>query len=219
MNDLLRFTCSNLSLVVSLGLYSLMCYDSVLKNFITTIISPIKILLTCLLIVSVSGCSSMKNPVIYYNDFDFAQVKTYSFYTSGSKFFDSQSLSHSQRARIEMAIEKSLNAQNFHYSELDQADIIVTYHLVKNQPKDYLNYNKAVLFCSHCLRANAWKQDNSDWLVYQGGLIIDLVDPKRKRSVWRSIYPLKYDVKDNSRELNEKVIAAVDIMLTQYPKN
>lgn len=188
-----------------------------LKKFLTTIISPIKLLLTCLLIVCVSSCSSKTNPVIYYNSFDFSKVKTYSFYSSGSKFFDSQNLPHFQRSGIELAIEKSLDAQDFHYSELDSADIIVTYHLVKKQSKDYLNYNKAVLFCAHCLRANAWQQDNGDWQVYRGGLIIDLVDPKKNRSVWRSIYPLKFNDKDNSNELHEKVIEAVNIMLTQYP--
>lgn len=187
------------------------------KNSIITIALPIKLLLISLLFVIVSGCSSKKNPVIYYNKFDFSQVKNYSFYSSGSDFFDSQNLSHAQRSGIELAIEKSLDAQEFQYSELDQADIIVTYHLVKKQPQDYINYNKAVLFCSHCLRANAWQQNNSDWQVYRGGLIIDLVDPIRKRSVWRSIYPLKFKTKDNSKELNEKILEAVDIMLTQYP--
>ncbi|GAW97487.1 hypothetical protein MTCD1_03114 [Colwellia marinimaniae] len=180
--------------------------------------SPIKLIFICLLVVSVSGCSSIKNPVIYYNNFDFSQVKTYSFYRSGSAFFDSQNLPHAQRGSIELAIEKNLDAQDFHYSDLDSADIIVTYHLVKKQPKDYLNYNKAVLFCAPCLRANAWQKNNIDWHVYQGGLIIDLVDPKRKRSVWRSIYPLKFKVKDNSQELNKKVMAAVNNMLMHYPR-
>ncbi|KGJ96644.1 protein of unknown function DUF4136 [Colwellia psychrerythraea] len=159
----------------------------------------------------------MKNPVIYYDKFDFTQVKSYSFYSSGSTFFDSQNLPHSQRSSIELAIERSLDAQNFHYSELDKADIIVTYHLVKKQTQDYVNYNKAVLFCSYCLRANAWRKNSSDWRVYPGGLIIDLVDPKRNRSVWRSIYPLDFEAKDNSKQLNEKIIEAVNSMLTQYP--
>lgn len=159
----------------------------------------------------------MKNPVIYYNSFDFSQVKTYGFYTSDSDFFDSQNLSHAQRSGVELAIEKSLNAQGFMYSELKNADLIVTYHLVNNQAKDYLHYNKSVLFCSHCLKANTWQQDNNDWYIYPGGLIIDLVDPKRKRSVWRSIYPLSFNIKDNSKVLNEKVMKVVDIMLRQYP--
>ncbi|PKI17727.1 DUF4136 domain-containing protein [Colwellia sp. 12G3] len=159
----------------------------------------------------------MKNPVTYHSSFDFSQVKKYSFYQSDSTFFDSQSLSHSQRNRIEIAIEKSLNAQDFVYSDLENADIIITYHLVKRNKKNYQDYNKAVLFCPHCLKANTWQQDNNAWSVYPGGLIIDLVDPKKNRSVWRSIYPLKYKQKDNSKIQNEKIMEAVDIMLMQYP--
>jgi len=160
----------------------------------------------------------MKNPVTYHSGFDFSQVKKYSFYSSGSSFFDSQSLSHTQRNRIELAIEKSLNAQNFVYSDIDSADIIVTYYFVKKNPTEYQNYNKAILFCPYCLKANTWQQDNNEWHAYPGGLIIDLVDPKKNRSVWRSIYPLKHDVKDNSNDLNEKIIKTVDIMLRQYPR-
>ncbi|HBY88749.1 MAG TPA: DUF4136 domain-containing protein [Colwellia sp.] len=180
---------------------------------------PIKLLLLCLFFLTLSGCSSMNNPVIYHTSFDFSQVKTYSFYASDSNFFDSQSLSHSQRNRIELAIEKSLNAQEFVYGDLKDADIIVTYYLVKGKRQDYQNYNKVVLFCPHCLKANTWQQNNDEWSIYPGGLIIDLVDPKRNRSVWRSIYPLDFEAKDNSTIQNEKTMEAVNTMLTQYPVN
>lgn len=180
---------------------------------------PIKLLLLCLIIFTLSGCSSMNNPVIYHTDFDFSKVKTYSFYLNDSDFFDSQSLSYAQRNRIEIAIEKSLNAQAFVYSDLNDADIIVTYYLVKGNRQDYQNYNKVVLFCPHCLKANTWQQDNNEWAIYPGGLIIDLVDPKRHRSVWRSIYPLDFEAKDNSTTQNEKTMEAVNTMLTQYPRN
>ena len=180
---------------------------------------PIKLLLLYLFVLNLSSCSSMNNPVVYHTSFDFSQVKTYSFYQNSSKFFDSQSLSHAQRNRIEIAIEKSLNAQEFIYSDIDNADIIVTYYLVKGKRQDYKDYNKAVLFCPHCLKANTWQQENDEWSTYPGGLIIDLVDPKRNRSVWRSIYPLKFEAKDNSTTQNEKIMTAVDIMLTQYPGN
>jgi hypothetical protein len=189
-----------------------------LTNLPTAILLPIKSLLFYLFLSNLSGCSSMANPVIYHSSFDFSQVQKYSFYQRDSTFFDSQSLAYSQRNRIEIAIEKSLNKQGFVYSDLEVADIIVTYHLVKGRNKDYQEYNKVVLFCSHCLKANTWQQGNKDWAVYPDGLIIDLVDPKKNRSVWRSIYPLKSTQKDNSKTANEKIIEAVNIMLMQYPK-
>ncbi len=186
-----------------------------LINLLTSVPLPIKLLLISLLL---SGCGALKNPVIYHSSFDFSKVKTYSFYPSNSTFIDSQSLNYAQRNRIELAIEKSLNAQDFSYSDINNADMIITYHLVKRKSKDYKAYNKAIRFCQHCLKANAWQQNNNEWHVYPGGLIIDLIDPKKNRSVWRSIYPLKFKQKDNSKTKNEKIIEAVEIMLIQYPR-
>jgi len=188
-----------------------------LTNLLTATTLPIKSLLLSLLILNLLGCSSKKNPVVYHHSFDFSQITTYSFYKSDSRFFDSQSLSHSQRNRLEIAIERSLNKQDFTYSDIDNADIIVTYHLAKGKSQDYQNYNKAIRFCTHCLKANAWQKENNDWHVYRDGLILDLVNPKTNRSVWRSIYPLEFKDKDSSTVQNEKIMAAVDIMLTQYP--
>jgi hypothetical protein len=159
----------------------------------------------------------MKNPVVYHHSFDFTQITTYSFYKSDSSFFDSQSLSHSQRNRIEIAIERTLNEQGFTYTDIDNAEIIVTYHLAKGNGQDYQKYNKAVRFCTPCLRANAWQIENNEWHVYRDGLILDLVNPKNNRSIWRSIYPLDFKGKDSSTEQNEKIMEAVNIMLTQYP--
>jgi hypothetical protein len=191
----------------------------VFKKLFSSLVSSVKRLSITLLVLSLSSCSSRDNPVIYYDDFDFSQVNNYSFYISGSAFFDSQSLSHAQRSRIELAIEKSLNAQAFNYSDVSDADIIVTYHLVENRPQDYQAYNKSVLFCAYCLRASKWKTKDYDWQVYPGGLIIDLVNPKNNRSIWRSIHPLNFKTKDNSRRTNELIMEAVDAMLSQYPTN
>ena len=188
------------------------------KHIIPLVYSPTHFAFICLLLFGISACSSNSNPVVYYESFDFSQVKNYSFYSNDSSFFNSQSLDYAQRNRIELAIEKSLNTQGFTYSELNQADIIITYHLIDKKYKDYKTYNKIVRFCTHCLIANSWKKNNDAWNVYPDGLIIDLINPKTNRSVWRSIYSLDNNVKDNSPKINEKIIAAVEAMLIQYPK-
>ena len=175
-----------------------------------------KLLFSLLFILNLSACSANR-PVVYYNKFDFSQVKKYSFYTADSAFFESQSLNYAQRSRIELAIENKLAERSLHYSELAQADVIVTYHIVGRKRHDYQAYNKVVRFCTHCLKSNLWDEKNGGFQAYPGGLIIDLVNPKNNRSVWRSIAPLKIDIKDNSNKLNEKLIEAVGDMLAQYP--
>lgn len=175
-----------------------------------------KILSLILCTSALFSCSSQKNPVIYQSTFNFSAVKQYSFYLSNSPFYSSQSLSHDQRNRIEIAIEKALNKKDLTYTDPANADIIVTYYITKGSLLDYQTYNKVVRFCAACLKANTWQQHNNDWHVYTNALIIDLVNPTKERSVWRSISPLKFDTKDSGAERNKKIINAVNVMLEQY---
>lgn len=188
------------------------------NKLICSISSQIRLLLTALLVIFLISCSSHNTSVVYYNKFDFSIAKTYSFYGSDSDFINSQSLSYAQRSRIELAIEKQLESQSFSYSDIENADFIVTYHWLKGKRQDYLNYNKTVLFCVHCLRANTWIQSGDDWEVYSGGLIIDLVNPKNRRSVWRSIHPLEFDAKDNSQVRNDIIEETIHAMLSHFPR-
>lgn len=187
-----------------------------LKTLPNKFIFYFKILSLSLCTLTLFSCSSQKNPVLYQSTFNFSAIKQYSFYLSDSPFYNSQSLSHDQRNRIEIAIEKALNQKKLIYTKLANADIIVTYHITKGSRLDYQTYNKVVRFCAACLKANTWQQHNNDWHVYNNGLIIDLVNPTKERSVWRSISPLKFDSKDSGAERNEKIVNAVNVMLGQY---
>ncbi|MFT6249394.1 MAG: hypothetical protein ACJAZQ_002610 [Cognaticolwellia sp.] len=180
----------------------------------------LKIFSITLLFILLSACSSNeKVGVVYHDRFDFSQVKSYSLYNRNSPFTDSQSLIDTRRNAIEIAIERTMSIKKFNYAKPEDADVIVTYYLFKGKPKEYSNYNEVVRFCVYCLRANAWQTNNQYSNLSKGNLILDLVDPKNKRSVWRSAYPLNIDVKDNSAELNEKIQQAVSSMLAMYPQS
>ena len=180
----------------------------------------LKMLSATLLFTLLSACSSNQNAgVVYHNRFDFSQVKSYSLYNRNSPFTDSQSLIYTHRNAIEIAIERMMTIKKFDYVEPEQADIIVTYYLLNGISKEYEKYNEVVRFCVYCLRANAWHTNNQYSNMMKGSLILDLVDPKKKRSVWRSVYPLDIDVKDNSAERNKKIQQAVSLMLVQYPQS
>ncbi|NQY87048.1 MAG: DUF4136 domain-containing protein [Colwellia sp.] len=180
----------------------------------------LKLLSITLLFTLLNACSSGHNVgVVYHNSFDFSQVKNYSLYNRNSAFTDSQSLIDIRRNTIEIAIEGNMSNKKFNYAEPEQADVIVTYYLLNDIAEEYEKYNAVVRFCVQCLRANTWQTTNQYSKITKGSLIIDLVDPKKKRSVWRSVYPLNIDVKDNSAEVNEKILQAVSLMLALYPKS
>lgn len=170
------------------------------------------------LLVFITACTGLtSSDAIYHNRFQFEQVKTYSIYQQNSAFAESQNLSRAMRNSIEIAIEKNMEQLNFSYVDVKDADLIATYHIFTNG-RDFSIYNKSVLFCEYCLKANAWKETDGELNIKRGGLIIDLVDPDKKRSVWRSTQALKIKTKDNSQEVNEKIQYAVSSMLKQYPK-
>ena len=171
-----------------------------------------------LLLTLLTACSAMKQAgVVYQTGFDFGQVNSYSMYERNSDFVEFQSINDVTRNGIEIAIEKSMEKKGFSYTELDQADVIVSYHLINQTQADISQYNKNVLYCSYCLRASNWQSEQKNWKLAPGNLIIDLVDPKTNRSVWRSVFPLDIDVEDNSRKVNGKIKSAISAMLALYP--
>lgn len=171
-----------------------------------------------ILLLLLSACSTSKNAgVVYYDGFDFSAVQRYSLYDRNSAFTEAQSLLDSRRNSIEIAIERTMAKKKFSYSALEQTDVIVTYYLYNGNRAEYSSYNKVVHFCQHCLRSIRWQTDNIYVKAVHGSLILDLFDPKQQRSVWRSIYPLALNIKDNSAERNSKIQQAVNSMLAQYP--
>jgi len=180
----------------------------------------IKSFASVLFLLLITACSNNNNAgVVYHERFDFSRVKSYSLYDHNSAFSDTQNLLDTRRNAIEIAIERSMATMQFSYSALEQADLIVTYHVFTGKQGDYSRYNKTVHFCIHCLRATTWRTEQQYGPVSVGSLVLDLVDPKMKRSVWRSIYPLKLEEKENSVKANDKIKHAVATMLAQYPKN
>jgi len=177
-----------------------------------------KVVTVSALLILLSACSSNKKAgVVYHDSFDFSAVKSYSLYERNSAFTDTQNLLDSRRNAIEIAIEGSMAEKKFSYADVTQADVVVTYHMFNGKRSEYTRYNEAVHFCTHCLRATSWQTEKKYESIVRGHLVIDLFDPKQKRSVWRSVYPLALEAKDNSAETNDKIKQAVAIMLTQYP--
>ena len=82
---------------------------------------------------------------------------------------------------------------------------------------EYANYNKMVRFCTQCLRATTWRTEQQYVAISQGSLVVDLIDPKQNRSVWRSVHPLGLKTKENSADTNDRIKLAVSTMLAQYP--
>lgn len=173
----------------------------------------------CFIALMLIGCTAPEPAISkYQTNFNFSQVNSYAFYKRNSDFSEFQNISDTTRNSIELAIEQVLDKNGFIYRLTNDADIIVTYHMVNENSKELLNYNKGVAYCSFCLRGGEAQKDKKQWQIRPGSLIIDVIDPEQKRSVWRSVYYLKInDKKDNSAETQIKIYQAIDAMIKKYP--
>lgn len=177
-----------------------------------------KIFLIVILSWVMCSCSaSLDAGAIYQTTFDFSKVERYGLYDRNAAFNDSNNVSDTLRNTIELAIERSADKKGFIYSDIAQADLVITYYIIDSNKASLSAYNQQVLYCDYCLRANNWHSDNKNWELKPGHIIIDLIDPKSKRSVWRSAHPLKLKVKESSRIAREKIQEIITAMLEEYP--
>jgi hypothetical protein len=163
------------------------------------------------------GCSSQPSATAKFkSNFDFTTIESYSTYPRNSVFGESQNISYFIRNNIEIAIEQGLDSKGLIYQSNDKADVIIGYHLIHSFP-DLHKYNQEVKYCDPCLHSGLAVQDKKAWQLVPGNLVLDVVDQKDKRSVWRSVYPLKIKPKDNSQEVQEKIQQAVAVMIKTLP--
>ncbi len=184
---------------------------------------PVIILIISFIYVTgllLSGCTSFPSAISkYQTGYNFSAVKSYTFYDRNSDFSEFQNISDATRNSIELAIEQVLDKNGFKYRIKDEADIIITYHLVSENSKELLRYNIGVAYCSGCLRGGEAQREKRPWKVIPGSLIVDIIDPDKKRSIWRSVYYLKINAdKDNSKEAQLKIYQAIDAMIEKYPQ-
>jgi len=179
-------------------------------------------LVFCFFLFTLTSCSNIPREADAhaFRYFDFSTVKSYSFYDRNADFFDYQSLSGVMRNNIELAIEQELDLQELNYQPIEKADVVVSYFWVKGHGKELQQYNKGINYCAACLNIKSAtnKQQSQKIATKADSLIIDIIDPIKKRSVWRSSYPLKINVKENSQEVQNKIKTAVKQMFKQYAK-
>jgi hypothetical protein len=199
------------------------------------------------LFAGLNGCSQTadrQNSVSQY--FDFSAVKYYAMHARGSILYQQQSIADHLRNVTELSLENRLAKLGLNHSSLTQAQVIFSYHILDGDQHALARYNQFVHLCVQCavtphqtatfgIDANdnaargqpsnrAPQQANRAPMAKQKllgfipeGLIIDAVDPKTSRSVWRAQQLLAISAKDNSQEVKQKIEQAITLAFTRYP--
>ncbi len=173
-----------------------------------------------------SGCATTYKPDVDYNvNYNFDQVKTYYIhdaYSSDSAATDevNRFVSDLDNERIINAISSTLQRKALTATNADDADIIVKYLITSKDKTKIRSFNSGFNDCWRCRGFYGYHGHNDvDVKQYvEGTLIIDLVDPKQKKSVWRSVVSSAIKKNRTVSERQMETQKAVDAMLADFKK-
>ena len=194
-------------------------------------IRPRRTLLALFAVAIISACASgpPKPAVDYKSDYNFAAVHKVAFFHESGEVSGNNPipLSDMARDRIDSALETALQTKGFVWVEdASQADLLVSWHLGTQDKTDvrtyqtpsmgvgygrYGGYNRYSMYnCWGCGSQTEVSVQN----YTEGTFIVDMIDPKLKKSVWRSVIQSKLKAK----ELDQAQANAVAVsMFASFP--
>ena len=176
-----------------------------------------------------AACPSTPTPKVdYKSDYNFMNVKKIAFYQgSGDVSGDNPlQLSDFQKARIDEALQYALETKGLEFVEDSaNADMLISWHLATQDKTDVRTYETPAYGGAYYggygrynryARYNCWscmptQTEVSVQNYTEGTFIVDMIDPKMQKSVWRSVTQSRLKGKHESDQgkYNE---AAVRIM-------
>ena len=182
-----------------------------------------------------AACASSppKPEVDYKSDYNFSQVRKIAFYDDSGLISGNNPipLSDMERDRIDLALEQALRAKGYELLEekdADQADMLISWTLITNAKTDvrtyetpamgmtagygrYGGYNRYSMYnCWGCTQTEVSVQNYTE-----GTFIVDMIDPKLKKSVWRGLILSRLKGKLESDQ--DKYNAVADSIFASFP--
>lgn len=134
-----------------------------------------------------SGCAtpSINTQSDYDASFEFADVKRLRILPIDRTTAAEKLISDMQVRRIEEALATELVSRGYEVvGDSHSADLNVSWHLVTREKTDIRSYNAYIAY--NCWRCGPPVSDVSVRQFTEGTFIVDLIDPSRNQSVWRT---------------------------------
>lgn len=135
----------------------------------------------------VTACATpLEATMDFDSSFDFTPVRKIYIQPVEREDLSSLHISDMQEARIDRALAQELQNKGFEIvADSSQADLFMIWHLVTEERTDVRTYNSMSYY--NCWGCGPAVSDVSVRQYTQGTFIVDMIDPMRNRSVWRSI--------------------------------
>jgi Domain of unknown function (DUF4136) len=184
----------------------------------------------CSVLLLAACASAPPEPDIDFKpDYNFSKVRNIAFYDeSGQVSGDNpMQLSDMQVDRIDEALEFALQGRGITIVKNPaEADLLLSWHLVTQNKTDVRTYESPSYGASYGRYGgynrysmyNCWNCTNTEVRVNnytEGTFIVDMIDPKMQKSVWRSVTQSK--LKGDPDESRENINEAANRILGTFP--
>ena len=126
-------------------------------------------------------------------------------------------ISDMQIDRINQAITQELERKGFEVVDENQdADMFLSWHLVTQERTDVRSYNTVGYYnCWNCAGIGAGNISVRQYT--QGTFIVDMIDPVKLRSVWRSIFESRLRDQPDPERTEQNRRAAAQAIFAGFP--
>jgi hypothetical protein len=125
-------------------------------------------------------------------------------------------ISDMQVDRINASLTSELRARGYRVvDDRQSADAYLAWHLVTREETDIRSYNAASAY--NCWRCGPPVSDVSVRRYVQGTFIVDVIDPLRNRSVWRSTIQSRLASDPDPKDADNNRAMAAKAVLAPFP--
>jgi hypothetical protein len=151
--------------------------------------------------------------------FDFSRVRTIAIQPIDRTRVSTATISDMQVARIDQALTAELVRRGYQIVEDNgEADLLLAWHLVVEERLDVRSYDTVSAGYTTCWHCGPGPSTDIRVTQYaQGTLIVDLIDPVRLKSVWRSTVASRLRSQDDPEAAAELRTEAAAALFADFP--
>jgi hypothetical protein len=174
--------------------------------------------LAAVLVVVLVGCASPPIEAVsdFDRQFDFSGLKKIAIQPIDRTQINTVRVSDMQVDRINAAIVDELQRKGYQLVDSNiEADLLLTWHLVTDERVDVRSYNNMSYY--NCWMCGPAVSDVSVHQYTQGTFIVDLIDPTRNQSVWRSTIESRLESNPGPEASAARRLEAAKAIFANFP--